>query len=464
MFTRRIVLALLVAVLLPLAKGAAAKRLAWDGSRMASSPIPVPPLVTVSAFPNLKFRQPVEIRFNRLLNRFFVLQLNGQLFSFPPDKTVAQADLVLDIKVELTKLSQALGFTFHPKFAENREMFICYALRPKQEDGSHLVRYRLPEAAAPAVVDTASREVLLKWLSGGHNGCSLNFGPDGMLYISTGVAEAPYPPDGLKTGQDISDLLASILRIDVDRRDPGLAYRVPPDNPFTITLGARPEVWAYGFRNPWRMSFDSETGDLWVGDVGWDLWEMIFRIERGGNYGWSIMEGSQPIHPDDTPGPTPIIAPVVQHSHTEARSITGGIFDMRFSDDSKELFVCGMGSTRDPAAGNGKQLWQRFDWRSSPAKKLDETHSGEHGAGLMETLDQHPSGEYFVMAGRLFKGNWNVAFFDTATGKLLYSLDCGMRCTKARFNAAGDNLFIAGTVSQGNDKKKIKQFGRLKVF
>ena len=138
------------------------------------------------------------------------------------------------------------------------------------------------------------------------------------------------------------------------------------------------------------------------------------------------------------------------------RYYTGGIFDMRFSDESNELLVCGMGSTRDPAAGNGKQLWQRFDWRSSPAKKLDETHSGEHGAGLMETLDQHPSGEHFVMAGRLFKGNWNVAFFDTATGKLLYYLDCGMRCTKARFNA--------GTVSQGNDKKKIKQFGRLKVF
>ena len=103
-----------------------------------------------------------------------------------------------------------------------------------------------------------------------------------MLYISTGDAEAPYPPDGLKTGQDISDLLASILRIDVDRLDPGLAYAVPPDNPFTTTLGARPEVWAYGFRNPWRMSFDSETGDLWVGDVGWDptRFRLITREEK----------------------------------------------------------------------------------------------------------------------------------------------------------------------------------------
>ena len=145
---------------------------------------------------------------------------------------------------------------------------------------------------------------------------------------------------------------------------------------------------------------------------------------------------------------------------------TGGIFDMRFSDDSNELFVCGMGSTRDPAAGNGKQLWQRFDWRANPSKKLDETHSGEHGAGLMETLDQHPSGDYFVMAGRLFKGSWNVAFFDNATGNLLHSLDCGMRCIKARFNASGDKLFIAGTVSQSNDKKKKdkQKFGRIKIF
>lgn len=145
---------------------------------------------------------------------------------------------------------------------------------------------------------------------------------------------------------------------------------------------------------------------------------------------------------------------------------TGGIFDMHFSDDSSELLICGMGSTRDPAAGNGKQLWQRFDWRANPAKKLDETHSGEHGAGLMETLTQHPSSNYFVMAGRLFKGSWNVAFFDNANGKLIHSLDCGMRCIKARFNATGDKLFIAGAVKQSIDikKKDTQKFGRIKIF
>ena len=98
------------------------------------------------------------------------------------------------------------------------------------------------------------------------------------------------------TGQDCSDLLSSILRIDVDHPDPGKGYSIPKDNPFVNVPGARPEIWAYGFRNPWKMSIDRTTGDLWVGDVGWELWEMVYKVKRGGNYGWSVMEGPQPVH------------------------------------------------------------------------------------------------------------------------------------------------------------------------
>ena len=323
-FFRNLCLLVVCVFFLPFANGQAAKREPWDGSRMASSPISALPLVTARAFANLKFRQPVEIRFNKTLNRFFVLELGGKLYSFPPDENVQQADLAFELKANVPGASQSFGFEFHPKFGENRELFLCYVFQPKRKDGTHVVRLKMPAVDGPPQVDPDSLEVLITWLSGGHNGGSLNFGPDGMLYISSGDAEAPYPPDGLKTGQDISDLLASILRIDINHRDPGQAYRVPPDNPFIGITGARPEVWAYGLRNPWRMSFDKPTGNLWVGDVGWDLWELVFKVERGGNYGWSIMEGSQPIHPDDHSGPSPITSPIVQHSHSEARSMTGG--------------------------------------------------------------------------------------------------------------------------------------------
>ena len=144
------------------------------------------------------------------------------------------------------------------------------------------------------------------FLQGGHNGGDLHFGPDGMLYISAGDAASPNPPDPLNTGQDISDLLSSILRIDVDLRDEGKNYAIPKDNPFVATEGARPEVWAYGLlTHPWRMSFDRKTGEVFVGDVGWELWESVHRVEKGGNYGWSAMEGPQPIKSGQV-GPTPI--------------------------------------------------------------------------------------------------------------------------------------------------------------
>ena len=138
------------------------------------------------------------------------------------------------------------------------------------------------------------------------------------------MAPVPSPPDVMMTGQDCSDLLSSVLRIDVDHAEPGKPYRIPPDNPFVNMPGVRPEIWAFGFRNPWKMSFDRATGDLWVGDVGWELWELIFKVKRGGNYGWSVMEGPQPVNVEGRRGPTPILPPIKAHPHSEAASITGG--------------------------------------------------------------------------------------------------------------------------------------------
>ncbi len=115
-----------------------------------------------------------------------------------------------------------------------------------------------------------------------------------------------------------------MLRIDVDQPDPGRAYSVPKDNPFVNRPGARPELWAYGLRNPWRISFDGESGQLWVGQNGQDLWEQVYLIKKGGNYGWSIVEGSHMFMADRKAGPDPILPPTAEHSHSEARSLTGG--------------------------------------------------------------------------------------------------------------------------------------------
>jgi hypothetical protein len=128
----------------------------------------------------------------------------------------------------------------------------------------------------------------------------------------------------------------------------------------------------------------------------------------------------------------------------------GGVFAMRFHPEGEELFVCGMGPMRDPMAGNGVQRWQRFRWRDG--KKLDETHEGESGQGLMEALAFHPTKKFFVMAGRLVQGQWNLAFFDTATGNKLHSWDAKHRITDALFTVDGTRLLLAKAKQQ--EKKK----------
>jgi hypothetical protein len=142
---------------------------------------------------------------------------------------------------------------------------------------------------------------------------------------------------------------------------------------------------------------------------------------------------------------------------------TGGIFAMQFTAKDEELYVAGMGSTTDPAAGNGKQLWQRFNWRDG--RKLGEANDNDLGRGLMETLAFHPGGKYFVMAGRLENGKWTMAFFDAASGALLHALDTKSRVTKAMFNAEGSKLFLAEALGQGKPKDgKIPDYGRLSIF
>ena len=345
-----------------------ATRVPWTTSRLHGTPEPPHPYRVERVFPNLTFKNPLLLTCPPASDRLFVGEQAGKLYSFRNDPNVAKADLFLDLTTELRSWDPAgkvrgvgavYGLVFHPQFQKNRYCYVCYVLDSKTDgeqlpDGTRVSRFRVSDTDPPRV-DPKSEKVLITWLAGGHNGGDLHFGNDGFLYISTGDGANPNPPDAHDTGQDISDLLSSVLRIDVDREENGKPYAVPPDNPFVKTPGARPEVWAYGFRNPWRMGFDRATGDLWVGDVGWELWEMIYRVQKGGNYGWSIMEGPQPVHPEGRRGPTPILPPALAFPHTEAASITGGyVYHGKRLPELEGVYVCGDWVTR--------KLWgTRFD-------------------------------------------------------------------------------------------------------
>lgn len=300
------------------------RRTPWASSRVVGSPEPPLPFITERAFPKLQFKDCVDLAALPGSNRLLLVEQWGKVYSFENRDDTATADLVIDFAQAIPGCEQVYSLAFHPRFEENRYCYVCYIKKAELPDGTHVARFTV-SPTNPPTIDPASEQTIITWLSGGHNGCCLKFGPDGFLYISTGDGAGPNPPDTLKTGQDVSDLLSSILRIDVDGADGAANYRIPQDNPFVATPGARGELWAYGLRNPWRMSFDRQTGDLWVGDVGWELWELLHRVEKGGNYGWAVMEGRQPAQPQWPRGPTTILPPFIDHPHTESSSITDGL-------------------------------------------------------------------------------------------------------------------------------------------
>ncbi len=292
------------------------QRVPWTTSRVKGSPEPPPEYRSEVAFAQLKFAEPLDLAFVPGRNRLAVAERHGKVFTFANDPKVEKADLLLDTKTTVYAIA------FHPQFAKNGYVYVTTITNPDMDDftGSKVIRYEAK--GDPLRCDPASRTVIFEWLSGGHNGGCLKFGPDGYLYI--GCGDGSGIADQRQTGQDLSDVLSSLLRIDVDHPDAGKAYSVPKDNPFVSLKGARPEIWAYGLRQPWKFSFDRKGGDLWYGEVGQDLWEMVYRIEKGGNYGWSVTEGSHPFRPERKKGPTPILAPIVEHPHSEFRSLTGG--------------------------------------------------------------------------------------------------------------------------------------------
>lgn len=300
------------------------RRQPWNESRVVGSPDPPAPYRTVRAFPELTLKQPLALVPEPGTKRLFLLQHLGS-WSGPgrlraildnPETREADAETLLDID------GIAYGLAFHPDYIHNGFLFL--GLNAPLQGGdkkTKVVRYHV-ERTPPYRLDPDSAVVIIEWPSDGHNGGDLAFGPDGFLYVSSG--DGTSDSDLNQTGQTLDDLLAAVLRIDVDHPDPGRHYSCPADNPFVARPGARPELWAYGFRNPWRLSYDLPTNQLWVGNNGQDLWEQVYLVRRGANYGWSVSEGSHIFHAQRPAGPDPISPPTAEHHHSEARSLTGG--------------------------------------------------------------------------------------------------------------------------------------------
>jgi len=263
-------------------------------------------------------------------DRLFVTQKTG-LARIVQDGGVLEAPF-LDLTGAVSTDSEQglLGLAFHPQYADNGRFFVNYT----RSDGATVIsEFAVSDDAN--VADTDSERVLLTIPQpyANHNGGQLAFGPDDYLYIGMGDGGDAGDPEG--NGQDPSTLLGSMLRIDIAvNGGSGDPYAVPEDNPFVGTEGAQPEVWAYGLRNPWRFSFDRETGDLWIADVGQNAFEEVnvqpADSTGGENYGWNITEGescyneSEPETPLETCDTEGLTGPILEYRHSEGQSVTGG--------------------------------------------------------------------------------------------------------------------------------------------
>ena len=288
----------------------------------------------VAAYPNLRIERPIAIMgANDDSGRLFIADQFGRIHVIQQSDTEAKrAEVFMDIRDRVTYKEQEneegfLGLAFHPRFAETGQFFVYYTTSERPHV-SVLSRFSV-SGDDPSVGDPDSEVELMRiqqpfW---NHNGGTLAFGPDGYLYV--GLGDGGKANDPLGSGQDLSKVLGSILRIDVDSESAEKPYAIPDDNPFVDRERVWPEIYAYGLRNVWRLSFDPKTDDLWAADVGQNDWEEVNLIEKGGNYGWSLREGANRFTRGGGEGSGPrrdLIDPLVEYPHTDdwGKSVTGG--------------------------------------------------------------------------------------------------------------------------------------------
>jgi glucose/arabinose dehydrogenase len=253
--------------------------------------------------------------------RLFILQQGGIIRILQNGSLNAAPFLDITSLVESGGEKGLLGLAFHPNFSTNRKFYVNDTRRVAGQLQTIVAEYQA-STANPNQADTSSARILLTINQpfDNHNGGQLAFGPDGFLYI--GVGDGGSGGDPNNNGQNKTVLLGKLLRIDVNSTSAGKQYAIPPGNPFASGVGGAPEIFAYGFRNPWRFSFDSSR--LFVADVGQDAFEEIDLVESGKNYGWRVMEGTHCFNPASNCDQTGLTLPIFDYPHSDGESVTGG--------------------------------------------------------------------------------------------------------------------------------------------
>ena len=287
-----------------------------------------PKVEIVQAFPELRIARPIVVTHaNDGSNRLFVASQIGKIYCFENKADVTEPNLYLDIEESVRYIDKEneeglLGFAIHPNYKKNGQFFLFYTTTDEPHV-SVISRFNV-SSTDPSKADPDSEVELMRipqpfW---NHNGGTLAFGHDGYLYIALG--DGGKANDPFKNGQNLATLNGSVLRIDVDKKSKDHNYAIPADNPFVGLKEARPEIYAYGFRNVWRLSFDRETGALYAADVGQNIWEEINIVVKGGNYGWNLREAKHKFGDNGSEASDKLIDPIFEYHHDVGKSITGG--------------------------------------------------------------------------------------------------------------------------------------------
>ncbi len=287
-----------------------------------------PKVEIVQAFPELRIARPIVVTHaNDGSNRLFVASQLGKIYCFENKADVSEPNLYLDIEESVRYIDKEneeglLGFAIHPDYKKNGQFFLFYTTTDEPHV-SVISRFNV-SSTDPSKADPDSEVELMRipqpfW---NHNGGTLAFGHDGYLYIALG--DGGKANDPFKNGQNLATLNGSILRIDVDKKSKDHNYAIPADNPFVGLKEARPEIYAYGFRNVWRLSFDRKTGALYAADVGQNIWEEINIVVKGGNYGWNLREAKHKFGENGSEASDKLIDPIFEYHHDVGKSITGG--------------------------------------------------------------------------------------------------------------------------------------------